>query len=311
MNWAILTSVITREVVRELRTTIESELQSRGFAPNKHGTAFVRRNGTAIERIELTTSAVSSTDARAWVSFELKDRAIAKVAPKWKAGGRGLPAFPEDDGSKYNISKPKNAKAFIAYVKSALAWFELAADAKKLLAEASRRYVPGFVEPSVVVPYLRARLGEEGVATYATALLDARPELWPAVVGSPTLPAGVAIDHGTALVQQLKRHAPGVALRPPKDCVRSKNLSAANLRNFFGLQMRAWGEPDIAALLRGVDDKPIIAHYKKWESNELTVDDAEAALQIFDLLGMKRRKLSRTKPSPRLFQYHVLHEPFA
>jgi hypothetical protein len=38
VNWAILSVVITGEVVRELRTTIESELQSRGFAPNR--TAF-------------------------------------------------------------------------------------------------------------------------------------------------------------------------------------------------------------------------------------------------------------------------------
>jgi hypothetical protein len=254
---------------------------------------------------------VSSTDARAWVSFELKDRAIAKVAPKWKAGGRGLPAFPEDDGSKYNVSKPKNAKAFITHVRSGFTWFELAADANTLLAEVSRRYVPGFVEPKVVVPYLRVRLGQEGVEAYARALLEARPELWPAVVGVPTLPAGVAIDQGTELAQQLKLHAPSVALRAPKDCVRSKNLSAANLRNFFGLQMRAWGEPDVAAMLRQVEDKPIIEHYKAWEANELTVDDAEAALQVFDLLGMKRRKLSRPKPNPRLFQYHVLHEPFA
>lgn len=311
MNWAILTAVITREVVAEVRTSIESELQSRGFTPNKHRTAFVRRNGTAIERVELTISEVSSTKAWASLSFELKDRSIAKIAPGWLAGGRGLPAFPEDHGRTWNIARAKNAKAFVAYVRSGFAWFELAADARRVLEEASRRYVPGFVEPSVIVPYLRVRLGVESVAGYARAFLAARPELWPAVIGRPIVKPGFAIDHGTELAQVVKDHAPRVALRAPRDCVRSRDIAAANLRCFFGRELRAWGEPEAAALLRRIADKPIVELYNALEDSSLHGGDAKSARALLELVGANRRRLRRTRPTPRLFQYHVLNEPFA
>ena len=48
-------------------------------------------------------------------------------------------------------------------------------------------------------------VGVAGVAAYARALLAGRPELWPAVVGRPTLTSGVAVDHGTELARMVEQ----------------------------------------------------------------------------------------------------------
>ena len=79
------------------------------------------------------------------------------------------------------------------------------------------------------------------------------------------------------------------------------------------MQLRAWGEPEAAALLRRVDDDAILALQKRQQklAGGPLVDSAEAAALALDAAAGERQRPRREAPSPRLFQYPELMAPFA
>lgn len=101
-------------------------------------------------------------------------------------------------------------------------------------------------------------------------------------------------------------------MTPPSDAVTSSNVGAANLRCFFGRQLRAWGEVEAAGELRRVPDDRVLALRAAQEKlGGPIVDDVVYANIVLHAVAPKKSAPRRKAPSPRLFQYHVLHEPFA
>ncbi len=285
------------EVTADFRASLAQTLAAHGFAPRARGAKLVRKRGRVTHAIELGSSHRNGPgDVTCFVSLAYEDASIED----FRAGGT-LSAEPFADQGSCNIAIA--ADALTARIVARLSFFELLDDERATLAEVCRRYVPGFVAPRLVVRYLAARLGEEAVAQYARALLDGRPELWPAFLGAPT---GSNPDHGTQLAR-----ASGLRLTPPSGTVVSEIASSAHLRCFIGRQLRAWGEPGAAASLRRVEDGQIKElHDAQTALGEPITRSLEAARLALVCVG-QRREPRQPRPSPELFQYHVLHAPFA
>jgi hypothetical protein len=301
------------EVTADFRARLSSELTPHGFVPRRLGATFVRRQKHTTHRIELASSHRNVPgDVTCWVRLLFEDRQVQKRADRWTAGGQlGLGAFPDPPPS--NIADPDEADALLARVLRTLDFFSLLEDAARAEVEVCRRYVPGLIEPGRVVPYLLAHCGEEAVSSYASALLQARPELWPAFVGR--MPASgkevpLLLDHGTALARELAGYNVPIRETAPADTAEASDLRAAGLRSHFGLQLRAWGEPEAAALLRRVDDERVRVLNTAQKERGPLVDDIAGAEVLLEELG-EQRPPRRQAPSPRLFQYYALHPPFA
>jgi hypothetical protein len=304
-------------VLRAFASRVAAVLAERDFAPTNDWRRFSRARGTAVDRVELTPEPYPRPgDVRCSVLFEIEDEAIRAIAPTWElrellSSFGTLEPFPTA-----NLAVAAEADWLLYEVESALEFFDLAAHPEDLLAEASRRYVPGFVDPSRVAPLLRVYLGPEGVARYASGLLRGRPELWPAFLahrGQTTLPKTLAsADHGTELALMVATHAPTAKLAmPPADTVRSPDLAAANLRAVLGLKLRAWGEPVAAGLLRRVSDDRIEALWDKLRDQGIDrVDDARGARAVLHAATGEDRPCLRASPEPLYYQYKRLHGPF-
>lgn len=280
-----------------LADQLEPVLTARHFK-RSGAKSFTRRRGSASDRVGLELARGTCR-----VSLTVTDKAIS---PSWRAGG----PFDERtfrDVPDLDISVPASARRLVMLITKSLAFFDLAATPAKLLAEAQRRYVPGFVEPTTIAPFLRAYLGAEAVVTYVDAVLRGRPELWPGFLGVRTkklaASRGVSPDHGSQLAAML---APGeVISEPPSRTVIATKPTSANLRSHFGLQLRAWGEPDAAGKLRTLEDATIDA----LSSERSTVDDADYAARVLAATGTKRHP-ARRSPKPLFYQYEVLHGPW-
>jgi hypothetical protein len=296
-------------VTEDLRGRLARELGPLGFAVRSK--AFVRR---ASQRIEMSSSHRNAPgDVTAWIALVVTDPRIARVQAGWRAGGQlGGGEFYDDPPR--NVAERSQADELVERIRRRLAFFDLVEDPDALLRSACSRYVPGMVAPRVVVPYLLVRLGASAVETYARALLRGRPELWPAFVGAArrnaTSSARHSPDHGTELAWQLAKHGIAPGEPAPPDAVVSVDPAAANLRCFFGRQLRAWGEPEAAALLLRVTDDRIHALRAEQELLPGPVVDSVAYAQVVLREVVGDRPPRRKAPSPRLFQYHVLHAPF-
>jgi hypothetical protein len=301
-------------VTEDFRERLAGEVTPLGFVARKK--ALVRRVGRTVQRIELSSSHRNVPgDVTAWVALVVTDPLVARAEPGWRAGGN-LGGAEFYDEPPTNVADSAQAGELIECVLRRLSFFSLMQDPHALHDSACRRYVPGILEPRILVPYLLTRLGPDAVATYGAALLRGRPELLPAFSGAHHQAARGGAghpDHGTQLALQLTKH--GVRLTPaddsPPDAVVSLDPAAASLRSFFGLQLRAWGEVDAAALLRRVSDERIQA--VRTAQRQLpgpTVDSAPQASVVLREATGELRAPRRETPEPRLFQYHVLHGPF-
>lgn len=314
-----------RAVVRTFAERIAPILAERGFAlagakqrysEVYDGPMFVRTRATAVDRVVLHAESYGSPG---WVTclvlFAIEDSAILAIAPSWERV-LFLSSLREVDFPTANLARTADGDWLVYQIEAALEFFDLAANPQDLLAEASRRYVPGFEEPSLVAPLLRAYLGPEAVARYASALLRGRPELWPAFLahrGETTLPRALEnADHGSQLASMVGSHAPGAKLvRPPADTVRSPSMRAASLRASMGLQLRAWGEPTAAGLLRRVGDDQLEALYDDIRKQHIDrVDDARGARAVLRVATGEDRPCRREGPEPLYYQYERLHAPF-
>ena len=212
-----------------------------------------------------------------------------------------------------NVADAAEASALVAHVRSRLSFFSLLEDPSATLEAACRRFVPGLLHPRQVAPYLHAHGGLTAIERYARALLAGCPELWPAFAstasGAP--PKGSAqLDDGSELAVMLARHAPGVEVEAPIDVVRTADRRAANLRCFYGLELRAWGEAPVAARLRTLDDERVLELSRAHTRLKLPIDSPEHVHQTLAALGVERRP-ARDRPDPLRFQYHARHAPFA
>jgi hypothetical protein len=98
---------------------------------------------------------------------------------------------------------------------------------------------------------------------------------------------------------------------PPADTVRSSSASAACVRASMGLQLRAWGEPTAAGLLRRIADDRIEALDDELRERGLDrVDDARGARAVLRVATGEDRPCVRATPEPFYFQYEHLHAPF-
>jgi hypothetical protein len=145
-------------------------------------------------------------------------------------------------------------------------------------------------------------------------LLGARPELWPAFASTRAAAEANAVgvaDHGTQLAMLMRAGEEPVASSKPSDLVTSNVPAARGLRSFFGHQLRAWGEPAAAAELRHISDEDLLrTHAEQKALGEPIVDSISAARLVVHVATGEDRPPARGAPSPRLFQYHVRHEPF-
>jgi hypothetical protein len=302
-------------VTEDFRLRVAAALAPAGFLALARK-RFVRRRGEVTDRVELWSSHHNVPgDVCCFVSLLYEDRVIAGRAPGWRAGGELCgPEFAEQPRS--NLARPAEADALLARIVAGLAFFALLDDAARVAAKVQRRYLAGMVSPALVIPCLAVRLGADAARDYAAALLAGRPELWPSFLtrqGTTVTPGGPRPkpDHGTELAVAMA--AAGIALdRPaPAGCVRSPSLAASNLRCFFGRQLRAWGEPKVAAALCRVGDAELLAleRAQRRVPGPL-VDSAPAVRLVLEATTGEARRPRRRKPRPRLFQYHVLGEPF-
>ncbi|BDG02497.1 hypothetical protein [Anaeromyxobacter oryzae] len=301
-------------VTDDFRRRVADLLAPSGFAPRAKGD-LVRRRGKNVHRVGFSSSQRNTEGHVACsVSLGFEDAAVRAQSPGWAAGG--FLDGPEFDGSwqRSNIAVPGDADALADLVMKRLEFLELMESPETVLSETSRRYVPGLVEPRVIVPYLAVRLGRDAALSYARALLGGRPELWPAFAGAcgrGNAPGGHA-DHGSQLATALADVEAVPPPAAPADVVPSADPRAAALRCFFGRQLRAWGEPEAAAALRRLPDADVHGSYAAQKAvEEPLVDSAAAARVVLRCVLGEDRIPRRPAPRPRLFQYHALHEPFA
>lgn len=302
------------EVTALFRARVAAALAPLGFSPRAQGARFVRRRGRVVEAVELSSSHRNTPDdVTCHVALIVQDPAVRARQPHWRAGGL-LDALAPGDPLPQNVADPAQADALLARLLEGLALFDLAADPDRVAAEVGRRYVPGFVEPAVVVPYLSVRLGPDAARTYAASLLEHRHELWPAFAsaqaGLPMSRGHARPDQGTELAEALAAHAPGPPLPAPPDTAPCGDLADANLRCFLGRQLRAWGEPEAARLLRRAPDERIREVRRAQEQRGFSVDDPGAAALAMEAATGEPSPPRREAPRPRYFQYFVLHEPF-
>jgi hypothetical protein len=301
------------EVTAELRARIAEDLAPLGFTSTAR--AYVRKRGTVRHEIGVQSSHYNSPAEVRWqLVFAYVDRRVGAIAPDWRAFGR-LASSPLVEPEPGNLVEPAQAARLCEVVRANVAYFDLLDDAARAFAEVCRRYVPGFVEPAMVVPYLVARIGVEAADAYARALLAARPELGPAFASARAggMKKGPAQpDHGTQLARALAAHGAGAGVATPDDVARSERLEAASYRSHVGLSLRAWGEPEAAASLRRLDDAAMAALQKRQAAvkDAAPVDSVEAATLAIEAATGTRRPPRRAKPEPRLAQYAELMAPF-
>lgn len=301
------------EVTADFHAQLAEELADAGFVIKRSGKVLVRAGALGKHRIELSSSHRNSQgDVTCWVTLWFTDATVEKLDPSWRAGG-GLAVEPFADEPPMNVADAAEANALIAHVRSRLSFFTLLEDPSATLEAACRCFVPGLLHPAQVAPYLLAHGGTTAVERYARALLAGCPELWPgfASTASGAPPKGSARpDDGSELAVMLARHAPGVEVEAPIDVVRTADRGAANLRGFYGLELRAWGEAPVAARLRTLDDKRVLELSRAHAQLKLPIDSPEHVQLTLAALGMERRP-ARDRPIPRHFQYHARHAPFA
>lgn len=304
------------EVTDSYRQSLAELLIPRGFIARAKGATFVRKAGRNTHRIELSSS---HHNGEGWVAcqvhLEHQDSVVRRAVPTWSAAGNlGLGEFSLGGPIAENVASSAEAATLTDLIVKHLAFFALLDAPADAFAAACRGYVPGFIDPLTVVPYLRVHLGADAVAAYARSLLDARHELWPGFLSSPRdrRPdcgrAGYG-DHGTQLAQATTSAELSTA-NAPSDAVRK--TKHAYVRSTFGLKLRAWGEPEAAANLRTVSDDSIRATQRAVEKlDDHTVDSREAARLVLRAATGKDRDPCRKTPSPRLYQYYLGHAPFA
>lgn len=303
------------EVTEEFRARLASVLLPLGFEVRARRATLVRKRGGATHRIELSSSHHNRPgDVTCWVTLRHEDRVVRAVSPGWVAGGGlGLAPFSNGDPLPKNVADSRDASALIALVLERLAFFDVMDDPQAVLGRVSVGYFPGLVDPILIVPYLRAHLGAGAVGAYASALLGGRPELWPAIAGHAAAPEqpDVFADHGTQLAGALSA-AELAALEVPSDVVRSTERQAKALRSHFGLQLRAWGEPEAAAFLRRCDDRAIVSTRESVQGlPDSSVTSLDAARLVLSLACGEDRAPRRSAPEPRFYQYYAGHAPFA
>lgn len=303
------------EVTADFRALLGELLVPKGFVARAKGARFVRNSGRNKHEISLGSSHYNAPgNVTCFVAYFFFDAATRASDASWRAGGTfDGPAF--FDRTPNNVAHPDHAAGLVRLMVERLAffdWLERPADALRLVCE---RYVPGFYEPHVIVPYLRAHLGADAVQAYALALLAARPELWPAFLGRLRDPKGSVMsspDHGTSLATAMAGEGALAARAAPDDVALSGGGSAGNLRAFFGLMLRAWGEPELAARLRRSTDEDV---ERLWNEHQALpdhrVDSVEAARLVVRSLTGEARSPARSQPSPLHFQYHVAHGAFS
>lgn len=306
------------EVMEEFRHRLLAELAPLGFEVRAKGAKLCRKRAEATHRIELSSSHRNQPgDVTCWVTLLHEDKATRAAVRGWQAGGGlGSAAFSDGEPLPTNIADPEEARQLLDLVFDKLAFFDVMDNPTAALSLVSSGYLAGFVDPVVVVPFLRARLGAPAVTAYARALLSARQELWPAFVGHDAeLDAEVGIpqfaDHGTQLGLALAPAEKLDSLQAPPDVVRSHQRSAKALRSHFGLQLRAWGEAEAACLLRRIDDDAIVRAGEAIDNlADGTVSSVSAARLVLALATGEDRLPGRAAPSPRFFQYYAGHEAF-
>lgn len=310
------------EVTASFRARLAEALAPEGFVPRASGATLVRavpavrgEHGARSHRVELSSSHRNAPGyVVCRVALVYTDADVKRLDPTWRGGGAlGFGDFgglqpPED------IADPTSADALFAHLTKSLRFFAWLDDPKRVARDVGRRYMPGFFAPRRIVPYLAARLGPAAAHDYAARLLAGRPELWPAFQaatrGANDEP-GVMPDQGTELGRALAAWAPDADLSAPKGTVACADLRAANLRCFFGRLLRARGEPEAAARLRGVADDAIrtLGRASERPDQPLVDDDKIARLAVKVATGVDRApRLAR--PKPRYFQYFTLHKPW-
>jgi hypothetical protein len=132
-----------------------------------------------------------------------------------------------------NVADPEQADKLVFAIAHHIAFFDWLEDPSAVVAEVMRRYVPGFIEPGLIAPFLRAHLGKKAVFAYADALLRGRPELAPAFMTALDDDGNSQIqDHGTQLARAIRLHGDARCPEIPPGTVRS--TAARGYRSFFG-----------------------------------------------------------------------------
>ncbi len=303
-------------VTEEFRVSLAERLRPLGFEARAQHKSLVRKVGKNLHRVDFTSSYRNAPGyAVVWPALHFEDAATRKLLKGWRAGGllsTGLFALSVPN----NVAESADAAKLADVVVAELAFFDWMEDPAAVLREVSRRYVPGLLDPLTIAPFLRARLGVGAVHAYATALLTGRPELAPAFATELAAPDGTAeapanLDHGTLLARGVRAFGGGLSVAVPSDTVTSVAKTARHLRCFFGRQLRAWGEPRQAGELRRIGDDAIHAVRKQQEAFGPSIVDNKASARLILALTGDDRDPARQVPSPRLFQYHVLHaEPW-
>jgi hypothetical protein len=280
-----------------LADRVGPQLAPLAFTALASGRAFVRKRGKNRHRVEF-----SGPDG-VIPSLVFEDAAVRQLVKDWRAGGVLTgPAFAFELGS--------NQVKVAAFILAQLSFFEWLEMPETVARDVACRYVPGFIDPSSIVPYVMRHLGPDGVERYATGLLSGRSELAPAFISelrTPTSTASRNADHGTQLAQALRRFAPAVRPNVPDGVVPSPSPLGRNLRCFFGRQLRAWGEPAAARALSGLDDETIQRLYRSQAAIRTPVTKSVEAVQLVLAAVDADRPPALEAPDPRFFQYHARH----
>lgn len=300
-------------VVRDaFHRRVAAALAPHGFVASASATRLKRKVGARTDLIDFSSSHYNAPgSAVCFVALHVEDARVRKQVKGWRTGGvlTGPHVAAE---VPTNVAVQADADRLLAEILDRLAFFELLAAPERALAEVRRRYVPGFLQPIVIAPYLATHLGAASVRAYAEAVLAARPELWPGFLGPAKAAARTAdllADHGAQLAVALAGEA--TQLAPPAGTARAGASIAAHQRDFVGLQLRAWGEPEAAAALARLDDAAVAALRDAQEAlgTPLTTDRQAARLALA-ATGADRAP-RRKAPSPVHFQYHARHATFA
>jgi hypothetical protein len=307
------------EVTADFRARLALILAPHGFASRAKGARFVRKRGRNLHTVSLGSSHHNTPgDVTCFVSVVFDDAATRAQHHGWRAGGGfNLSAFDSGSETAANIAQPEQAGALIEQVLSRLAFFDLLESPGDLLRAVCKRYVPGILDPLLIVPYLRVHLGSAAVLAYARALLGARGELWPAFVAAPGESIDLSApafwpDHGSQLGVALAGREQLDSGEIPTDLVLSAAREGRALRSHYGLQLRAWGEPAAAALLRRVGDDALLQHSAEQKQlSDPTVHSRQAARLTLKLATGEARDPARSQQSPLFYQYYAAHGDFA
>lgn len=295
------------ELIREaFGARMAKTFEPLGFKSQAKGNEFVRKQGKNRHRIQLdlrdTEGGISVT-----TSMTFFDGLVRKTEKHWEASV-GLGETPLVERQWSDVKSDEDVSMLVARIAGGLDYFTLFESPERVFEEVSRRYLPGLVTPLGVAPYLRLHLGDDAVLSYVEWMLANRPELWPSFAAGAPAGTSYLSDHGSQLAAVAKKTA--TQLEPPRDTAATDDRAPRSLRDFFGLQLRAWGEPAAAAKLRVVPDASIVATRKAQEGlKEILVDSPKATRVLLQLVG-EDRDPTQEKPMPRYFQYHVLHRPF-